>query len=272
VTRLNVRTLAKAGYAARGVVFLLVAAMALFSGLAGGRPDTKSALSTLLDQPLGRVWVGTIGLGLLGFVAWRLAQSLADSDGHGSGSKALAIRAALLGSALAYIGLASFAISHALSAGGGGQSSGEQSLARWIMSQPYGASLAMVVGLGFIIGGVITSMKGLTRKFEKYLRLPDAKGFMRVVCIYGLVARGIVFALTGLLFAYAGITVDPDQAGSMSDALTWLRQLPFGALLYILVSLGLAAFGLYNLVEARYRVVHGPSLNDVKKAVMIPRS
>jgi hypothetical protein len=50
--------LAKYGYAARGVVFLLVSALALFSGFAGGRPETKSAISTMLNQPLGRVWVG----------------------------------------------------------------------------------------------------------------------------------------------------------------------------------------------------------------------
>lgn len=72
--------LAKLGYAARGIVFLLVAALALFSGIAGGQPETKTAISTLLQQPLGRVWVGLIGLGLLGFVAWWLAQSIADAE------------------------------------------------------------------------------------------------------------------------------------------------------------------------------------------------
>ncbi len=78
------------------------------------------------------------------------------------------------------------------------------------------------------------------------------------LCVYGLVARGIVFAVTGILFTYAGFRVDPDQAGSMSDALQWLRQLPFGSLVYMVVAAGLAAFGVYNLVEARYRIVRGP--------------
>lgn len=68
-------------------------------GGSGGQPETKSALSVLLGQPLGRVWVGLIGLGLLGFVAGRLAQSLADSGGHARDGKALAIRSTL-GSAL----------------------------------------------------------------------------------------------------------------------------------------------------------------------------
>lgn len=262
--------LAKSGYVARGVVFLLIAGLALFSGIAGGRPETKSALSTLLGQPFGRAWVGLIGLGLLGFVAWRLAQSLADSDGHGSDAKAIAIRTVLFGSAVTYLGLAGYALGHALFSGGGGEGSGEKGLAGWIMSQPFGAYLAIVVGLGFIVGGVVTAAKGITKRFERYLRLADSSGVVTLICIYGLVARGVVFAIMGIFFAYAGFRVDPQQAGSMADALEWVRQLPFGSILYIVVAAGLAAFGIYNLIEARYRIVRGPSLHDVKQSMPRP--
>ncbi|MBY3595412.1 DUF1206 domain-containing protein [Rhizobium bangladeshense] len=262
--------LAKSGYVARGAVFLLVAGLALFSGVAGGEPETKSALSTLLAQPFGRVWVGLIGIGLLGFVGWRLAQSLADSDGHGSDTKGVAIRTVLFGSAVVYLGLAGYALGHALFSGGGSQGSGEKGLAQWIMSQPFGAYLAVAVGLGFIIGGIVTAAKGITKKFRRYLRLADASGVVTTVCIYGLVARGVVFAITGLFFAYAGFRVDPQQAGSMADALEWVRQLPFGSILYIAVAIGLAAFGVYNLIEARYRIVRSPSLDDVKASIPTP--
>jgi len=49
--------LARAGYAARAAVFFLVGGLALFSGIAGGKSNTKSALDSLLEQPFGRVWV-----------------------------------------------------------------------------------------------------------------------------------------------------------------------------------------------------------------------
>ncbi len=267
-TKPRVEWLAKAGYAARGIVFLLISAMALFSGFAGAEPESKSAIATLLEQPFGRIWVGLIGIGLFGFVAWRLAQSLADSDGHGSKPKALAIRTAMMGSAVTYIGFASFAITHAANAGGGSESSGERGLAEWIMAQPFGSYLAIVVGFGFIVGGVVTAAKGVMRKFEKYVHIPETQSILTLVCIYGLVARGIVFAVTGILFAYAGFRVDPDQAGSMSDALTWLRDLPFGSLIYIVVAAGLAAFGIYNLIEARYRVVRGPKIAKLSCAML----
>ncbi|MFK0335541.1 DUF1206 domain-containing protein, partial [Rhizobium sp. NPDC090275] len=162
-----------------------------------------------------------------------------------------------------------YALGHAIGGAGGSEGSGEKGLAQWVMSQPFGSYIAILIGIGFIVGGVVTSAKGLTRKFEKYLRLPDAKGVVGMVCIYGLVARGVVFAITGVLFAYAGFTVDPEQAGSISEALSWLRQLPFGSILYVVVAVGLAAFGIYNLVEARYRIVRGPSVGDVKRALPV---
>ena len=67
-TRSKFHLMARAGYGARGIVFLLIAGLALFSSFAGGTPDTNSALTALLQQPFGRVWIGLIGLGLAGTV------------------------------------------------------------------------------------------------------------------------------------------------------------------------------------------------------------
>lgn len=258
--------LAKSGYAARGIVFLLVGGLALFSGFAGGRPEAKSALSTLLSQPLGRLWVGAIGFGLFGFVCWRLAQAVADTDDHGTGAKGIAIRSALIASAVTYFGLSGYALGHAFLSGTGGEGSGERSLAQWIMSQPFGSYLAIAVGIGFVGGGAVTSIKGATRKFERYLRIPESQVIVTWICVYGLVARGIVFAIVGVLFVIAGLRVDPQRAGSMADALQWLRGMPFGAALYTAVAAGLAAFGVYNLVEARYRIIRSPSLNEIRRS------
>jgi hypothetical protein len=268
-SKIRFELLAKFGYAARGVVFLLVGGLALFSGVTGGKPETKSAISTLLQQPFGRIWVGLIALGLLGFVAWRFVQSVADADGHGSNGKGLAIRAALLGSAITYLGLAGFALTHTLAASADRGEPGEKGLAEWVMSQPFGSYLAIAIGVGFIAGGFVTGAKGAMRKFETYVRLPNNAWILTYVCMYGLIARGIVFAVTGILFAYAGFKVDADQAGGIGDALEWLRDLPFGSALYLIVAVGLAAFGIYNLVAARFRTVRGPTIADVKRAVPV---
>lgn len=259
--------IARAGYSARAAVFFLVAGLALFSGIAGGKSDTKSALDTLIGQPFGRIWVGLIALGLVGFVFWRLAQSLGNADNQNNDAKGIAIRIALFGSAMAYIGLAWYAIDRALggSQGGGG---GEKGLAEWVMSQSFGQYAAGLIGIGFIIGGGITIAKGVLRIYEQYLTA-EARGsrLITIACIYGLASRGVLFVIMGGFFAYAAFTVSPEQAGSIADALNWIRGLPFGGILYFVVAVGLASFGAYNLIQARYRIVREPVMtHDMHRA------
>lgn len=272
-TRSKFHFLARAGYSARGVVFLLIAALALFSSFAGGRPDTQSALSAVLQQPSGRIWIGLIGLGLAGFVVWRLAQSLANADGQDDDLKGYAIRAALFGSAITYAGLAVTSLTMALQMSGGGGSGGEEGLAAWVMAQPFGRYLAGIIGIGFVIGGVVTAMKGIKRRFGRYLNLDAEKNSPAVlISIYGLVARGAVFAIVGVFFLYAAFTVDPEQAGGMADALAWVQSLPFGGVIYAVVAVGLAAFGIYNFVEARYRRINAPDVGDIRRQLPLGRA
>ncbi len=273
-TRSKFHLMARAGYGARGVVFLMVAALALFSGFAGAEPDTNSALETLLQQPFGRVWIGLIGLGLAGFVVWRLAQSLANADGQDDDAKGYAIRAALFGSAITYAGLAMTSILMALQmSNGSGGSGGEEGIAAWVMSQPFGRYLAGIIGIGFIIGGIVTAMKGIKRSFGRYLELDAEKNSPAVlISIYGLVARGVVFGIIGVLFLYAAFNVDPEQAGGMAEAMAWLRELPFGGIIYAVVAVGLAAFGIYNFVEARYRRIEAPEASDLRRQLPLGRA
>jgi hypothetical protein len=255
--------IARCGYAARGIVFLLVAGLAMISSFAAGGPDTKSALDSVLSEPLGRVWLGLIGLGLLGFVVWRIAQALGNADQHDRSPKSYLIRACLLVGAITYLGLSLYAFEHAWSQQSGGGGGGEKSLAAWMMGQPFGSYLAAGVGAGFIVGGTVTAYKGVSRNFEKYLKLPNNR-LVLMTCIYGLVSRGVIFGIVGVFFVYAAITVDPTQAGSMADALRWIRSLPFGGPLYFVAALGLAAFGIYNFAEAKFRVVRPPQKTDLE--------
>jgi len=53
----------------------------------------------------------------------------------------------------------------------------------------------------------------------------------------------------------AAIDHDPEKAGGLADVLTTLQRQPYAPVLLGAVAMGLAAYGAYQLVKARYRVI-----------------
>ena len=71
----------------------------------------------------------------------------------------------------------------------------------------------------------------------------------------GTIARGLVFALAGVLVIDAAVTHKASESGGIDKALQTLRDQPFGEFLMMLAALGLLVFGVYGLCEARWRKV-----------------
>jgi len=261
--------LARSGYAARGIVYVLIAGLASLSTFGGGRPDSKSALQIVLEQPFGQIWLGVIGTGLVGFVLWRIAQSILNTDRHENNAKGYLVRAGLLVSAATYTGLAFYAVGQALHLSvGAGSSGGRESWIAWLMQQPFGRYLVAGVGLAIVGAGCAQAFKGVKRGYLRFFESGfEHRTILNGICTYGLLARGVIFLIIGGFFIYAAFAVDPKQAGGMADALAWVRQLPFGAILYGLAAVGLFAFGLYGLIEARYRIVQPPSVDRSLRAM-----
>ncbi len=253
--------LARAGYAARGIVYFLLGALALGSafGRGGGEASSQGALSSLLSQPFGRVALGLIAIGLIGHVLWRLAQSLLDADRLGKDAKGLAGRAGHLVSGLTHATLALFAAQLALGLGASSSSGSEDHWTAWLMQQPFGRWLVGLVGLVIIAAGGVQIYRAVTAKYRERIALPAHSGeWLQKLCSFGLGARGALFMVIGGFFLLAALTVNPNQAGSLPEAMEWVQQLPFGGILYVLAALGLVAFGIYSLVEARYRRIEAP--------------
>ncbi|MEX2628890.1 MAG: DUF1206 domain-containing protein [Tistlia sp.] len=257
----TVRIVARVGYGARGVVYLIVGGFAVTAALVGGQTtDAKGALRELWQQPFGLALLALVAAGLLAHATWRLLQALLDADDHGLGAKGLVVRASLLVSGLVHAGLAVSAVRLALGAGSGGGDS-EQSLAGSLLAQPFGPYLVAAVGLAVIAGGLGQTGRALSGRFRRTLRL-EACGLQRLgpLCAAGLAARGLLLAIVGLLFLLAALELDPEQAGGLTDALAWLRGQPYGGVLFLAMALGLFAFGCYSLVQARCRIVRNVEL------------
>jgi hypothetical protein len=257
-----IEPLARGGYAARGVVYLIVGGLATLATIGSGGQTTGSrgALATLLGQPLGRTFLVIIAVGLMGYALWRVIQSAKDTDGHGTDGKGLAIRAGLLISAVTHVLLALYAFQLVWAMGGDGSEEGSRGLSAWLLQQPFGVWLLGLVGVAVIGAGLAHALKGWHAKFDRYMQMPTAtRAWAYPICRFGLVIRGAVLVIVGSYFVLAAYYVDPSQTGGLADVFNTVRRQTFGSILLGVVAVGLFAFGAYSLLEAIYRRVNVPS-------------
>jgi Domain of Unknown Function (DUF1206) len=255
--------LARSGYAARGVVYLIVGGLAVLAALGGGQTtDSKGALRTILQQPFGDALLALVALGLVGYAIWRLVQALMDTDHHGTDAKGLAIRGGLVVSAVTHGLLAFFALSliFGWGASGGGGDSGTRDWTAWLLQQPLGRWLVGLIGVAVIGAGLALMIKGYEAKFEKYLQMePELLDKASPVCRFGLIARGVVFLIIGGFFITAAWRFSSGEVVGLQGALQTLQQQPYGWILLGIVALGLFAFGVYSVIEACYRRIDAPA-------------
>jgi len=252
----RLKFLARMGYGARGLVYLVVGGLAVLAavGAGGETTDAKGALEELLGQPLGPVILVVLAVGLLGHAGWRFVQGALDADDHGADAKGLVIRGGLLVSALSHLALAFYAVTLVIGQRFGG--GGNEGLAAWLMAQPYGRYLVAIVGAAVIGAGASQIWKGLRQSYKRHLVLGEQKmTVLSPICAFGLTARGLVFCIIGGLFVYAGVHVQPEEARGLDGALTWLRSQPAGPLLFAVIAVGLVAFGIYSFILAIWREI-----------------
>jgi cytochrome bd-type quinol oxidase subunit 2 len=126
-----------------------------------------------------------------------------------------------------------------------------------VFELPGGRMLVGGAGLAVVALGVWLVVRGIRYKFEKHLDTSSMpQGLHKVARIGGIlghVARGVVAGLAGLLLVKAALDYDPQQAKGVDGTLRTIAEQPYGKVLLLLAAAGLAAFGLYSLVESRYR-------------------
>ena len=259
-----VERLARFGYAAKGAVYIVVgllAAMAAF-GAGGKTTDTRGALATIVTQPFGRVLLGAVAVGLVGYAIWRLVQAGVDAEHKGSEAKGSAIRIGYAISGLVHASLAFTAMQLVLgsesgsSRRGGGDSAPQDWTAR-LMGQPFGQWLVALLGAVIIGIGLSQLYKAYTAKFREKLKLSEMSNTEQTWATrsgrLGFAARGVVFGVIGTFLILAALRSDPSQSRGLGGALRALEQQSFGSLILGVVAIGLVAYGVFMFVAARYR-------------------
>ncbi|HEX8338697.1 MAG TPA: DUF1206 domain-containing protein [Pyrinomonadaceae bacterium] len=256
-----IERLARFGYAAKGVVYVLIGSLAAygaFKGTGDSATDSRGALTQVVHQPYGRAMLGVVAAGLAGYALWRVVQALRDTEDKGTSWKGLAVRTGYACIGVVYAGLSYSALSLAL--GGGAGKGSDETTRGWTalaLMFPLGQLLVALAGLGVIGFGLWQCYKAFTAKFRRKWKRHEMSEQGRTLATragqVGLVARGIVFGIIGLFLIQAAWWARAEEARGLSGALHALEEQPHGPLVLGAVALGLVAYGLYTFVEARYR-------------------
>jgi len=261
----TLRWLARLGYGARGLVYLVFGALVLRAAWhLSEAEDVHGTLREIHDEPGGAMGLAALAAGLLAYSIWRFVQSLLDVDGHGVKPRGLAVRIALLVSALMHVSLAWAAVRIAME-WGEGRSQPVQHAVSQILSWPGGRAVVAVGGVVIIGAGVAHFVKAATAGFRKWFDAsPGAMWWIDPVSRIGLTARGLMFVGIGGFLIYAAITLHSADAKGVQGLLEWVQQRAYGRLLLGGWAIGMMLFGTYSLIEAFVRRVGLDAETDAK--------
>lgn len=255
-----VERLARFGYASKGAIYILIgvlAAMAAF-GAGGQTSGTEGVFQKILQQPFGQVLLALVAIGFVGYAIWRLVAAVKDAEHKGNDTKGIIFRIGYVVSGVIHGFLAFQAFKMVF--GGGGSSSGggngQQTVAAKLLEQPAGQWLVGILAvLGFAYG-LYQIYKGWADKFGEDVRDGGVRKEIRDLYMKlgkaGFIARGIIFAIIAFFFFQAAVTASSSQAGGMDKAFGFLNSAG-GPWLMGLIAIGLAGYGVFQIVKARYK-------------------
>jgi hypothetical protein len=253
----SLEVLARVGLVAYGVVHLLIGWLALQIawGAAGKSADSSGALRTLADQPFGKILLCVVALGLVALALWQASAAIWGYRNHEgakrvrkqvtSGAKAVIYAALGVSAAWVVLGWGSWS------------SQSQQQTTSGVLAWPAGQVIVVVSGLIIIAVGVVGVVKGAKKSFVEEIDTSSMSPVIREGVARlgqaGYIAKGVALGVVGSLLSYAALTFERQNAQGLDGALQAILAQPFGRYLLTAVALGFVAFGLFAMLQSRYR-------------------
>lgn len=251
--------IARLGLVTRGMLHVVVGWLAfrIAQGEPGRRADQQGALATIVRQPLGRILVLVLAIGFLAYAAWRFVEAAVNPDDKGALQR---IGKVLRG--VFYVGL--FVSAMRMVVGGassakGGSESGD--ITATVLGWPGGRALVVAAGIVLFAMGCWNGYRGITQKFEKDLKKFEMSEAARTwtgrIGSFGHLARMVAYFVVSFFLVRAAVRIEPGKGVGLDASLHELAGRSYGPWVLMVVGAGLAAFGLYQFVLARYREIFG---------------
>lgn len=240
--------LTRLGFAARGLLYILIALLAIGTG----RTEDLTGAIEYVGHGLGKLLLIAMAAGLATYSLWRLSDAVLGTEHPGTDWKAVGKRAIYGGVGLIYLYLAYKAVRVLLAGRAGTMGTAEQ--ADTVLDLPGGDLVLLAVAIGLFVGGINQLWKAVHCKFMRRLREgAGQKEWIKWMGRLGYASRGIIFLVVTWTVYRAATEHEPAEAGNLESALDILRG-PF----LLPIAAGLMLFGFFSFVEGRYRRIHRP--------------
>ena len=245
---LKLQLLARLGFLSRGVVYVVIGAVAARVAVLnkGRTTGPGGALRRIFELGHGRAALLAVGLGLLSFALFRFAQAA-----RVSGTAKLGYLVGALGALL----LTASAVGLLLGLRHPGPSPMREAGA-WLLAHPWGRALLGLGGGIACVAGLVEVVRGLIgrlpRDFEAVVMERDRKRWARRLARLGVFAHGVVVGTVGASIVQAAVDLDEREIMGTGGALRRLR-LATSPAVFAVVAVGLLAYGLSLLLLAAHR-------------------
>lgn len=238
------------GWAARGVLYILVAVLVARLPSTGGHQkeaNQDGAFATLASSGSGRVLLVLIAAGLGVFAIWRAWSAIRATD------EKTARRLGWSVSAVAYAHLFFLAVGVLR---GHSKSGNKQGLTAKVLGWPGGPVLVGIVGL--VLLGVAANYvrKGVQERFRHDIdehAVPDhVLPAVKVIGVAGWLGRSLVLGLAAWFVLQAAWLRDPNKPAGLDASLRTIAGASWGTALLWIAAGGLAAFGLLSLATSAW--------------------
>jgi hypothetical protein len=250
--------LGRIGFATQGMCFVIIAVLALelAFGKSGRLTDPRGAFVVLADGGWTRVLLVFLAIGFGGYSIWRFAQAIFDRGGMGSSPGGLGRRAIQFGQAILYALLTASAVRILTGAHPHG---GPKRAAAGILGWPGGPWIVGAIGAAVGIVAAVNFYWGLSGRFMESLSQSELDGrserLLKFVGTVGFVALGLVLAVVSWFMLKAAIDYNAGKVVSLGGAMARLARAGYGGWLLTAVAVGLLAYGIFGLLQARYHRV-----------------
>ena len=248
--------LARLGFAVRGLLYVLIALLVIVAG----RTEGLTGAMLYVRSGFGRWLLIVIAAGMIGYGLWRLSDALFGMDSGRHSSRSWGRRIAAGFSGAIYLTLSWKALEMALYRPGGDEGARQTAASALRYA---GGDLVIWAAAAMLAGAaVVQVLKAASCSFLDQLDESARRPWVKWMGRIGYAARGAVFGTLAILLVGAAVDRSSSEAGGLEQALDALWSPARYA-----VAFGLLLFGAFSMLQARYRGIHTPPVDHLKRKV-----